>query len=116
MIVEAQQEARQAAQRHHAAAISILVLAKNEQDLPQCLESVSWSDDVVVYDSESTDDTLGVAKRFGSGIDSRRPGRIRGGIPRPFSLQQGDKPLAGTAQFVQSPRSAADYGKPAQRV
>lgn len=52
--------------------ISILVLTKNEQrDLPGCLESVSWSDDVVVYDSESTDGTLGVAKRFGARVVQR---------------------------------------------
>jgi glycosyltransferase involved in cell wall biosynthesis len=54
-------------------AISILILTKNEQkDLPQCLESVSWSDDVVVYDSFSTDETLQVAERFGARVVQRR--------------------------------------------
>jgi glycosyltransferase involved in cell wall biosynthesis len=59
-------------QRKDTVAISILVLTKNEQkDLPQCLESVCWSDDVIVYDSLSTDDTLGVADRFGARVVQR---------------------------------------------
>lgn len=38
--------------------ISVLILTKNEEsDLPGCLESVSWSDDVFVFDSFSTDRT-----------------------------------------------------------
>ena len=43
--------------------ISFLVLTKNEQsDLPGCLDSICWSDDVVVYDSLSTDSTVEIAK------------------------------------------------------
>lgn len=52
--------------------ISVLVLTKNEQqDLPDCLKSVAWSDDIHVYDSGSTDDTLLVARRFGAKITLR---------------------------------------------
>lgn len=52
--------------------ISVLVLTKNEQhNLPECLESVAWSDDVVVYDSFSTDDTVGVARRMGARVEQR---------------------------------------------
>jgi glycosyltransferase involved in cell wall biosynthesis len=52
--------------------ISILVLTKNEQkDLPQCLESVSWSDDVIVYDSLSTDATVAIAERSGARVVQR---------------------------------------------
>ncbi len=47
--------------------ISILILTKNEeQDLPGCLESVAWSDDIHVYDSGSTDATAAVAARAGA--------------------------------------------------
>lgn len=47
--------------------ISILILTKNEQqDLPGCLASVSWSDDVHVLDSESSDDTATIATEFGA--------------------------------------------------
>ena len=52
--------------------ISILILTKNEQqDLPDCLKSVSWSDDIHVYDSFSTDNTLAIATSFGATITQR---------------------------------------------
>lgn len=52
--------------------ISILILTKNEQqDLPGCLQSVSWSDDIHVYDSISTDDTLAIARQFGATVTQR---------------------------------------------
>lgn len=42
--------------------ISVLILTKNEeQDLPGCLDSVAWSDDIHVFDSYSTDGTLDIA-------------------------------------------------------
>lgn len=43
--------------------ISVLILTKDEeQDLPGCLESVAWCDDVFVLDSFSTDGTIDIAK------------------------------------------------------
>ena len=53
--------------------ISVLVLTKNEeQDLPGCLASVAWSDDIHVYDSMSTDRTVEIAERAGATV-TRRP-------------------------------------------
>jgi glycosyltransferase involved in cell wall biosynthesis len=52
--------------------ISVLVLTKNEeQDLPACLESVRWSDDIHVFDSYSTDGTLDIARAAGAHITQR---------------------------------------------
>lgn len=52
--------------------ISILILTKNEQqDLPECLNSVSWSDDIHVYDSFSTDNTVKIANDFGATVTQR---------------------------------------------
>lgn len=52
--------------------ISILVLTKNEeQDLPGCLESVAWSDDIHVYDSLSTDRTAEIAEAAGATVTRR---------------------------------------------
>ena len=52
--------------------ISVIILTKNEQqDLPGCLESLSWSDDIHVYDSMSTDQTLAIAERFGARLTQR---------------------------------------------
>jgi glycosyltransferase involved in cell wall biosynthesis len=43
--------------------ISVLILTLNEElNLPGCLESVSWSDDIVVFDSFSSDRTVEIAK------------------------------------------------------
>ena len=42
---------------------SILINVYNEQkDLRGCIESVGFSDDIVVYDSYSTDNTLDIAR------------------------------------------------------
>ncbi|MBK5204478.1 MAG: glycosyltransferase family 2 protein [Polaromonas sp.] len=58
--------------------ISILILTKNEQqDLPDCLQSVSWSDDVHVYDSGSSDDTVDIAQRFGAKVTVRTYGESK---------------------------------------
>lgn len=46
--------------------VSLLILTLNEEDnLPRCLESVRWCDDVVVYDSFSTDRTVEIAQAAG---------------------------------------------------
>ncbi len=52
--------------------ISVLILTKNEQqDLPGCLESVAWSDDIHVFDSISTDETVSIAENFGAKVTQR---------------------------------------------
>lgn len=53
--------------------VSVLVLTLDEEDnLPGCLESVSWSDDVVVLDSLSRDRTREIAKQAGARVFERR--------------------------------------------
>ncbi len=53
--------------------ISVLILTLNEEvDLPGCLDSVGWCDDIVVYDSLSTDATLTIAKAAGARVFQRR--------------------------------------------
>ena len=52
--------------------ISVLILTKNEQqDLPACLASVAWCDDIHVLDSESTDETANIAKNAGANVTAR---------------------------------------------
>lgn len=52
--------------------ISVLILTRNEQqDLPGCLESVAWSNDVHVFDSLSTDDTVRIAEAAGAHVTRR---------------------------------------------
>ncbi len=52
--------------------VSILILTRNEEeDLPGCLASVAWSDDVHVFDSFSTDQTLPIAESSGAHVQQR---------------------------------------------
>lgn len=52
--------------------ISILILTKNEeQDLPACLASVKWSDDIHLYDSLSSDRTVEIATAAGATVTQR---------------------------------------------
>lgn len=53
--------------------ISVLILTLNEEhNLRRCLESVAWSDDIMVFDSFSSDRTLEIAREFGARIVQRR--------------------------------------------
>lgn len=52
--------------------ISVIILTKNEQqDLPACLESLAWCDDIHLYDSMSTDNTVEIAEKFGATVARR---------------------------------------------
>ena len=67
--------ARHERARHERAAASnasVLILTRNEeQDLPGALASVSWSDDVHVFDSFSTDATVSIATGLGARVTQR---------------------------------------------
>lgn len=53
--------------------VSILILTKNEEkDLPECLASVGWSDDIYVFDSFSEDATISIAKEYGAKVVQRK--------------------------------------------
>lgn len=51
---------------------SILILTRNEEtNLPDCLKSVAWCDDIVVLDSFSTDATAALAREAGARVVQR---------------------------------------------
>jgi len=53
--------------------VSILILTKNEQqDLPGCLATVAWSDDIHVLDSISEDETVPIAEAAGALVTMRK--------------------------------------------
>lgn len=53
--------------------ISVLILTKNEeQDLPECLKSVAWCDDIHVFDSYSDDRTVGIALAANAHVTQRK--------------------------------------------
>ncbi len=52
--------------------VSILILTKNEEiNIERCIQAVSWSDDIVVYDSLSDDRTVELAEKMGARIVRR---------------------------------------------
>ena len=53
--------------------VSILFLMLNEEaNLPECLQSLKWSDDIVVLDSFSNDRTVKIAEEMGARVVQRR--------------------------------------------
>jgi glycosyltransferase involved in cell wall biosynthesis len=53
--------------------VSILILTLNEEsNLPECIDSCAWSDDIVVFDSMSEDRTVEIAREKGARVVERR--------------------------------------------
>jgi len=49
--------------------LSIVIICKNEQhNIRRCLESIKWADEIVVYDTGSTDGTLDICKEYNTNI------------------------------------------------
>jgi len=53
--------------------ITVVVLTKNEEsNIERCLKSISWSDEIVVVDDQSTDLTVKIAEDFGAKVYQRK--------------------------------------------
>jgi glycosyltransferase involved in cell wall biosynthesis len=49
--------------------VSVLIPIRNEEaNLPRCLESVRWAGEIIVVDSQSTDASASVARRYGADV------------------------------------------------
>lgn len=49
--------------------MSVVIIAKNEQqNIARCVKSVQWSNEIIVYDSGSTDQTVEIAKSLGAKV------------------------------------------------
>jgi len=67
--------------------LSILILSKNEEaNIPACLETVFWCDDIVVLDSFSSDRTVELAKAGGCRVVQREFDDF--GSQRNFALEE----------------------------
>jgi glycosyltransferase involved in cell wall biosynthesis len=52
--------------------VSVLIMTRNEEiNLPACLASLDWCDDIVILDSYSDDDTVNIAKAAGARVYQR---------------------------------------------
>jgi glycosyltransferase involved in cell wall biosynthesis len=76
--------------------VSVLILTRDEEaNLPDCLASVTWSDDVVVFDSYSSDRTIEIAMAAGARVmqrkfddfgSQREAARLQGAFRHPWLL------------------------------
>jgi glycosyltransferase involved in cell wall biosynthesis len=49
--------------------LSVILITKNEAtNIRDCLQSVSWADEIIVVDSGSTDDTASIAREMGAQV------------------------------------------------
>jgi glycosyltransferase involved in cell wall biosynthesis len=49
--------------------VSVIIITKNEEhSIRECLESISWADEIIIVDSGSKDKTLKICKEFGAKI------------------------------------------------
>ena len=53
--------------------LSVLIMTKNEEkNLPDCIKSVSFADDVIILDDDSTDSTRELAQSMGARVVQRK--------------------------------------------
>lgn len=100
---------------------SVLILTLNEEaNLRRCLESVSWSDDIIVFDSGSTDGTLDIAREYGARIivrafDNERSHRttsLRAGFKYPWVFNPDADEVTTPELRDEILRVAADVQRP----
>ena len=49
--------------------ISVIVIARDEEkNLPDCLKSIKWADEIIIVDSGSKDNTVNIARNFGARV------------------------------------------------
>ena len=49
--------------------ISVVIPVRNEAaNLPRCLRSIQWADEIIIVDSQSTDDSGSVARSYGAKV------------------------------------------------
>ena len=59
--------------------LSVVILVKNEEiRLGKCLDSVSWADEIIVVDDESSDKTVEVARRYTDKVFTEKKKVIEG--------------------------------------
>jgi glycosyltransferase involved in cell wall biosynthesis len=91
--------------------ISVTIITLNEEkNIAECLESLSWADEIVVLDSISSDRTVEIAKRYtdkvfieewhGQGSHKNRAAELAKG-PWIFSIDADERVSSGLADEIQ---------------
>ncbi len=53
--------------------ISVFIITKNEEDkIERCLQHVTWADEIVIVDSNSTDKTRAIAKKYTKKVHTKK--------------------------------------------
>ena len=53
--------------------LSVILITKNEEaNLKDCLESISFANEIIVVDSQSSDKTVEIAQSFGAKVENTR--------------------------------------------
>lgn len=89
--------------------ISIVVITRNEEtNIANCLKSVSWADEIVVLDDNSTDSTVQIARLYTDKVFTRKMDIE--GVHRnyAYSLAKNDWVLSLDADECVSPELAAE--------
>lgn len=93
-MIEAKSEAEAPEQRlaEHALPVSVIIPVRNEaRNLPRCLEALREVGEVLVVDSQSTDETCAIAESFGAKVVQFR---YPGGWPKKRQWAMDSLPLA----------------------
>jgi glycosyltransferase involved in cell wall biosynthesis len=107
--------------------LSVLILTHNEQlDLPGCLDSVAWCDDIHVLDSNSTDRTVDIARARGAHTHTRAfdnfSAQRNAGMALPFKhpwvlvLDADERPTPALSTEMQQAVAAAPANISAYRI
>jgi len=68
--------------------ISVSIIVHNEAEhLEECLKSVSWADEIIMVDCESSDNTVGMARKYTNKIFSR-PNLLNLNVNKSFGINQ----------------------------
>lgn len=65
ILLNLSQQLNNAKNMHTQNKISVVIITLNEENnIKDCLESVKWADEIMVVDSESSDETVKIAKEY----------------------------------------------------
>ena len=53
--------------------VSVVIITKNEEEnIAKCLESLTWADEVIIVDDESSDKTKDIARRYTDNVITKK--------------------------------------------
>jgi len=100
---------------NHAPLAAIVLTRNEEKHLPDCLRSLAWAPEVIVFDSFSSDGTLDVAKAAGARVAQRAFDNYAGQRQAALGLTQAEWVLFVDADERATPQLASEIGTALER-